>query len=108
MPVNDELEKGMEETKDDEMIAVAFINGDTGQPFDTEEDFFNAVRNLVAKDKFNKETNRISEKYKLSKELVRCHILNWESPVICHAYNNECSLVAKCRKLYENLKVETK
>ena len=48
MPVNDELGKRIEENTVDGMIAVALINGDTGQPFDTEEDFFKAVRKLVA------------------------------------------------------------
>ena len=48
MPNNDELGKRMKEDAVDGMIAVALINGDTGQPFDTEEDFFKAVRNLVA------------------------------------------------------------
>ncbi len=48
MPVNDEVEKRMEENTVDGMIKVALINGNTGQPFDTEEDFFEAIRKLVA------------------------------------------------------------
>ena len=106
MPVNDELGKRMKEDAVDGMIAVALINGDTGQPFDTEEDFFKAVRNLVAQKNFDEEMNRISEKYKLTNELVRCYMVNWEDPYICHTHNNGCSCVTKCRKLHENLKGE--
>ena len=48
MPANEQLGKRTEENAVDGMIKVALINGDTGQPFDTEEDFFKAIRNLVA------------------------------------------------------------
>jgi hypothetical protein len=48
MPVNDHLGKRMKENAVDGMIPVALVNGDTGQPFDTKEDFFEAVRKLVA------------------------------------------------------------
>ena len=52
MSANNKLEKNMKENVDDGMIAVALIDG-SGQPFDTEEDFFEAIRKMVASAKSN-------------------------------------------------------
>lgn len=48
MPDDDRHEKRIKEDEVNGLIPVAFINGNTGQPFDTKEDFFKAIRNLVA------------------------------------------------------------
>jgi hypothetical protein len=115
MPVNDELGKRMEKNSTDETIAVALINGDTGQPFDTKEDFFNAVRKLVTTSEarqfynetnplkdFDKDVKRLVEEYMISKELAACHLCNWEDTYLCHTFNGGCSLGLKCSNIYES------
>ena len=106
---------GLKKDIADGTIAVALINGDTGQPFDTEDDFFNAVRKLVATSEarqfynemnplknFDKDVKRLVEEYTISKELAACHLCNWEDSYICHTYNGGCSLALKCHNICES------
>lgn len=59
-----------------------------------------------AKMNFQKELDRISGTYKISKGLAECYLLNFKNNFICCRYNNGCKYLDRCKEILEKENAE--
>lgn len=52
-------------------------------------------------EKFFKETAILQNKYNISHTHAACYVCNYDDDLLCHKFNNGCTCIETCRKIYD-------